>query len=83
MFVGRAADVRPYRADHPRVVRATLAELEAEFADDFARIDAGFRERRTMAMRAAAALRGANESLRVALRRLEHPGLYRAPSRGR
>jgi hypothetical protein len=83
MFVERAADVRPYRADHPRVVRATLAALEAEFADDFARIDAGFRERRTPAVRFAAAVRGGNESLRVALRRLEHPGLYRAPSRGR
>jgi hypothetical protein len=83
MFVKRAADVRPYRADHPRVVRATLAALEVEFAGDFARIDAGFREGRTPAMRVAAAVRGTNESLRVALRRLEHPGLYRAPSRGR
>ena len=83
MFVARAADVRPYRADHPRVVRATLSALEREFSSDFARIDAGFREHRTLAMRVAATLRGGNESLRVALRRLEHPGLYRAPSRGR
>jgi hypothetical protein len=83
MFVERAADVRPYRSDHPRVVRTTLHALRSEFADDFARIDAGFRERRDATMRAAATLRGANESLRVALRRLEHPGLYRGPSRGR
>ena len=83
LFVARAADVRPYRADHPRVVRATLSALEREFSSDFARIDAGFREHRTLAMRVAATLRGGNESLRVALRRLEHPGLYRAPSRGR
>jgi hypothetical protein len=83
MFVKRAADVRPYRAPHPAVARATLAALERECASDFATIEAGFRARRTAAMRAAAGLRALNETLRVQLRRIERPGLYRERTHAR
>jgi hypothetical protein len=81
LFLKRAADVRPYDAPHPRAARATIAGLEREFAADFALIDAGFRLRRTFALRAAATVRAANETLRVQLRRVERPLLYREPSR--
>ncbi|MBD5635618.1 MAG: hypothetical protein IAI49_14170 [Candidatus Eremiobacteraeota bacterium] len=83
MFVKRAADVRPYAAPHPRVVRPALAALQREFAENFALIDAGFRARRTEADRAAATIRAINETIRVQLRRLERPGLYREQTRGR
>ena len=83
MFVRRAGMVRPYRAPHPAVVRATIAALEREFDADFAAIDAGFRAGRSPLARARTTLRGANETLRVALRRVEHPGLYRAATRAR
>ncbi len=83
VYLAKAASVRPYRAPHPRVARETLGQLETEFATDFAAIDAGFVIRRTPAMRVAATLRGANEPLRVALRRLEHPGAYRESTRAR
>ncbi|GAC1550718.1 MAG: hypothetical protein NVS3B16_25320 [Vulcanimicrobiaceae bacterium] len=83
IFLAQTAGVRPYRLPHPRVARATLAAVEAEFSAAFAPIDAGFRARRTAAMRAAATLRGANEALRVALRRIEHPLVYRAGTRAR
>ncbi len=83
IYLAKARDVRPYRAAHPRVARAAIAALEAEFASDFAPIDAGFRARRTTTMRAAAAVRGANEALRVALRRVEHPLVYRAATQAR
>jgi hypothetical protein len=83
LFLERAADVRPYTASHPAAARATLAALEREFAPTFALIDAGFRARRTLLLRASASLRAANESLRVGLRRIEHPGTFRAATRAR
>ncbi len=83
MFVKRAADVRPYRGPHPATVRATLAALEAEFADEFAIVDAGFVAHRDARMRVAARLRGVNEAVRVALRRIEHPLLYRETTAAR
>ncbi|MBD5604789.1 MAG: hypothetical protein IAI48_06820, partial [Candidatus Eremiobacteraeota bacterium] len=58
MYLHRAAEVRPYESPHPRAARATLAALEAEYAAEFAVVDAGFRARRTFALRAAAAFRG-------------------------
>jgi hypothetical protein len=59
------------------VARATVSALERRFAVEFAALDRGFRERRSPSVRAAAGLRRLNESLRVQLRRLEHPGIYR------
>ena len=59
------------------MARPLLAELEGLYAEEFALIDGGFRERRGRAVRAAASLRALNEALRVRLRRLEHPLLYR------
>jgi hypothetical protein len=70
--------VRPYRGLHPPAAEATLAALQRELAPEFERIDAFYREHRAPAMRARAAVRGANEHLRVALRGLEHPGFARA-----
>jgi hypothetical protein len=55
----------------------------ALLAETFALVDAGFRARRSLAMRAAATVRGASEALRVQLRRVEHPLLYRDASRAR
>ena len=83
IYLAKAAEVRPYRAPHPRVARATLADLEMEYAAEFALVDAGFVARRTFAMRAAAGARDANEALRVVLRRIEHPGLYRETTHAR
>jgi hypothetical protein len=83
LFLERAADVRPYTSSHPAAARATLAALEREFATSFALIDAGFRARRTPPLRAYARFRAVNESLRVGLRRIEHPGMFRAATRAR
>ncbi len=80
IFLASAPAVRPFRGTHPRVVHATLAALEAEFATDFAALDREFVRRRTPAMRATAELRRLNETVRVQLRRLEHPGVYRERS---
>ncbi|GAC1305425.1 MAG: hypothetical protein NVS2B3_18790 [Vulcanimicrobiaceae bacterium] len=83
IFLARAADVRPYRAPHPRAAAPALAAVEAACATTFDAIDAGFLARRTNAMRAAATVRGATEALRVALRRVEHPTLYGRATRAR
>ena len=77
VFLAKASSVRPFRGKHPRVARATVSALERRFAVEFAALDRGFRERRSPSVRAAAGLRRLNESLRVQLRRLEHPGIYR------
>jgi len=80
IYLARAPAVRPFCSTHPRVVHGTLAAMEAEFAADFAAIDSEFVRRRTPRMRAASQVRRLNESLRVQLRRLEHPGFYRERS---
>jgi hypothetical protein len=79
-FLENVRRVRPFLGRHPRAARALVAQLERAFESDFAAIDAGFRLRRTRALRAAGALRALNETLRVELRRLEHPFAYRAPT---
>lgn len=83
IYLANAAGVRPYRRAHPAIARPTLARLGAEFALEFAALDDGFRARRGPRERVAGALRETVEDLRVQLRRLEHPGLYRAPSSAR
>jgi hypothetical protein len=83
MYLAKAADVRPYRGAHPAVARATLTRLAGEFAAEFSALEAGFRARRGSRERAAGALRATLENLRVQLRRLEHPGLYRGASSAR
>jgi hypothetical protein len=79
-YLEKAAAVRPFRGTHPRAARATIAALEAEHGALFAAVDTGFHLRRTARMRTASAVRGLTESLRVLLRRAEHPGLFRADS---
>ena len=83
LYLARAAEVRPFRGAHPRAAQALIARLEAERAAAFAELDGGFAARRSPAVRLAGTLRGLNESLRVRLRGLEHPGLYRAPREAR
>jgi hypothetical protein len=72
--------VRPYGGAHPAAARETLRTLEAAHAATLAGVDAAYRSGRTPAMRLAATLRGINERTRVALRRVEHPGLFPGPT---
>ena len=83
LYLAKAGAVRPFRGAHPRAARPLLAELEALHAAGFAELEAGFAALRSPAMRFNATLRGLNEGLRVALRGLEHPGLYRAAREAR
>jgi hypothetical protein len=83
MYLAKALDVRPYAAAHPAAVQKTLAELELAFGADFAALDAAFFARRTPVARIAAGMRAVNETLRVELRRAEHPFAYRAPTTAR
>jgi len=83
VYVAKAAEVRPFRGRHPSFARDAVAEIEASHAIEFAALDAGFRARRGVSVQLASALRALNETLRVELRRVEHPGLYRAPSSAR
>ncbi len=78
VYFAKAASVRPFRGRHPRVAAGLVARIEAENAPAFATLDAGLAARRTLGVRLSTNLQGLNEELRVALRRLEHPGLYRA-----
>jgi hypothetical protein len=80
VYVAKAAAVRPYRGAHPRAARPAVERIARENAPAFAAIDAAFAEHRTPLVRAATAFQGLNEALRVGLRRLEHPGLYHAPT---
>jgi hypothetical protein len=77
MYLGKAHDIRRYTHPHPHAVRAALAELETENRENFARLDAGFEARRTAIDRMNAGLCALNETLRVELRRIEHPLAYR------
>jgi hypothetical protein len=77
VYLENASRVRPFRGRHPRAAQALVAELRGTYAQEFASIDGGFRERRGAVVRALASLRALNEALRVRLRRLEHPLLYR------
>jgi hypothetical protein len=83
LYLAKAGAVRPFRGAHPRAARPLLAELEALHAAGFAELEAGFAALRSPAMRLNGTLRGLNEALRVRLRGLEHPGLYRAPREAR
>jgi hypothetical protein len=83
IFLAKARDVRPYTAPHPLAARPTLAALEGSLRDDFAVLDAGFRAAQTPLHRSAGSLRGTLELARIELRRLEHPFVYRAPTRAR
>lgn len=83
IYLAKARDVRPYTAPHPLAARPTLAALDASLRDEFAELDAGFAAARTPLHRTAASLRGALETARVELRRLEHPLVYRGPTRAR
>jgi hypothetical protein len=79
VYLAKADSVRRYHGAHPHAVRGVLAELEAENRELFAALDAAFAARRTPAVRRRAALAGLVETLRVRLRALQHPGLYRGP----
>jgi hypothetical protein len=83
IYLAKALEVRPYGGSHPQAVRPTLARLEHDFAAEFASLDAAFAGRRTPVVRLAAKMRAINETLRVELRRAEHPFTYRAPTTAR
>ena len=79
VYLAKAGSVRPYHGTHPRAAQAILAELESENRELFAELDAAFTARRTPAVRRRGALAELGETLRVRLRSLQHPGLYRGP----
>ncbi len=83
IYLAKAAALRPYHSRHPRAARPTLARLEAQFAREFAALDSEFSARRGTVVRAVGALHALNEGLRVQLRRVERPLIYRLPSRAR
>ncbi len=83
VYVAKAAGARRYRAPHPAVARPTLARCEADFAPELAAVEAAFRAARSPAVNVANFTRAALETLRVQLRRVQHPLAYRAPTRGR
>lgn len=83
VYLLKARSVRRYRGPHPSAVRATLAQLESTFAPELTLIDAGFAAVRGPARRAERTLRAFNETVRVELRRLQRPLLYRRASRAR
>jgi len=83
IYLRNAAAVRPYHSGHPQAARPTLARLEAQFAHEFAALDTEFSARRGAATRAIGALHALNEGLRVQLRRVERPLIYRLPTRAR
>jgi hypothetical protein len=83
LYLAKAAQVRPFQGRHPLAARAVLEGIAARHAAAFAELDAGFRARRSPAIRAAGSLRALNETLRVQLRRLQHPGLSPWPSEAR
>jgi hypothetical protein len=81
-FTEKARTVRRYRDPHPAVVRPTLDAISAASRETFAAIDAAFQaaaKRTPLSTR----LQALNESARIELRRLEHPGLYRSATRAR
>jgi hypothetical protein len=80
VYLAKAAAVRPFRGPHPHAARASIAAVARENAAEFAALDAALAARRGPGIRARASLQSANEALRICLRRLEHPGLYRAPT---
>jgi hypothetical protein len=81
-FVDKARDVRRYEAPHPFVVRPTLGAIAAGSRETFAAIDTAFAAAES-ANRTRRRLVALNEALRVELRRLEHPLLYRETTRAR
>ena len=84
LYLARAAEVRPFRGNHPRAARALLAQIQVgSQAASLAALDAAFVARRGPLVRLGGGLRAINETMRVQLRRLQHPGLYRGPSDAR
>lgn len=83
MYLAKAAALRRYVGAHPRAVRPTLAALEREYGAQFAALDEALSRRRGPGVKLAAGMRALNETMRVGLRRAEHPFTYRAPTRGR
>jgi hypothetical protein len=78
VYLAKAGEVRPFRGTHPRAAREIVDTMNRVNAAEFAALDTGFEARRSLGARARAAVAAANETLRVHLRHLEHPGLYRA-----
>lgn len=76
IFLRRAKSVRRFHGRHPLAARPLLARLELEWAEMFAAIEELFARDQTPADRLRNSLQGALEQTRIALRYVEHPGLW-------
>lgn len=76
VYAGRGRYARRFRGEHPTAARALIAQLEREWAADFAAVDRLFRREQRASDLLGNALRGALEELRIRLRYLEHPGMW-------
>jgi hypothetical protein len=76
VYARKAKTARRFTGRHPGAAQPAIARLEREWADHLAQIDRLFESAQTPVDRAANALRGALEETRIALRYVEHPGLW-------
>lgn len=76
VYARKARTARRFGGSHPDAARATIARLEREWAGHLAEIDRLFETMQTPLDRATNGLRGALEKTRIALRYVEHPGLW-------
>ena len=81
-FTDKAREVRRYVEPHPFVARPTLAAISSASHETFAAIEAAFEAAECERTRGEK-MRALNERVRVELRRLEHPWLYRERTRAR
>lgn len=76
VYARKAKTARRFTGRHPDAAQPALAQLEREWAEHFAEIDRLFERAQTPLDRAGNAVRGALEETRIALRYVEHPGLW-------
>ena len=76
VYARKAKMARHFRGRHPDAARSTIARLEGEWAGHLAEIDRLFDRSQTPMDRIVNGVRGALEGTRIALRYVEHPGLW-------
>jgi hypothetical protein len=76
VYARKAKTARRFRGSHPSAARPAIARLEREWAEHLGEIDRLFERMQTPLDRAANGARGALEKTRIALRYVEHPGLW-------
>ena len=84
-FAYRLDALRPFRGVHPAVARHVLARIEVEYAQAFSEMERTIARRFRSGVRAQVrnAAADAIEWIRVHGRRIEHPGLFPAPTTAR